>query len=154
MTLKQLNFSCLNKTQLSFISLFLYIICTICINKLFNLHQTWHLLLMPGFILDPTGHLKSAANSFILENVPITLNCGGEWTPVVTNLARASGLYLEHQTLAALIQNNCCGEKGRPGNSFSGPLSDVHCANIEACQIIHLFTWNSLIVIISLKPKI
>ena len=78
MTLNQLNSNCLDKAQLSFISLFLYIICTICINKLSNLHQTWHLLLMPGFILDPTGQLKSAANSFILENVPITLYCGGE----------------------------------------------------------------------------
>lgn len=47
-------------------------------------YQTTHLSSAGGFIRDPTGQLKSSANSCELLIGPITLNCPGEWTPVVT----------------------------------------------------------------------
>ena len=55
-----------------------------------------------------------------------TLNWSGEWVPVTTESLRASGLDLEHHTLAALIQNICRGEKLRPGSRGSSPLILAH----------------------------
>ena len=83
-------------------------------------HQTSHFF--TGFIRDPGLHWKSRANSWIdmmrkliifatsivtwlLEKGPWTLNIPGEWTPVLILFSRALSLYLEHQVLAALIQN-------------------------------------------------
>lgn len=40
-----------------------------------NFYQTEHFFV--GFILDPSGQLKSFVNSGILDNVPITRNLDG-----------------------------------------------------------------------------
>ena len=98
-------------------------ICQLWWSNRWQFHQTLHFFPPAGFIFDPTGQLKSAVNSSILENGPWTLNWGGECTPVVTNLSMACGLYFEHQTVAALIQKSCLGEYARPGNCCSGPCS-------------------------------
>ena len=83
-------------------------------------HQTSHFF--TGFIREPALHWKSRANSWnymmrklrtfdtwnstwLLENGPWTLNIPGEWTPVLILFSRALSRYLEHQVLAALIQN-------------------------------------------------
>ena len=71
---------------------------------------------------DPSGQLKSLEKSFMFENGPRTRNWPGEWTPVRTLLSKALGLYLEHQTLAALTQKSCLVLSWRPGRVFSSPL--------------------------------
>jgi len=79
-----------------------------------------------GFILEPTGQLKSCENSSMFDNGPRTRNSPGLWKPVVIRSFNASGRYLLHQELAALIQNNCSGLYGRPGNFFSGLFRLTH----------------------------
>ena len=85
-------------------------------------HHTSHFF--TGFILEPRAHWKSLANScispgeaqdrgqrsvvrvtWLFEKGPWTLNIPGEWTPVLILFSRALSRYLEHQVLAALIQN-------------------------------------------------
>ena len=71
--------------------------------------------------MEPKGQLKSLANSFELEKGPLTRNIPGECAPVRTRLSRDFGRYFEHQTLAAVIQNNCLVFILSPGNRFSVP---------------------------------
>lgn len=84
---------------------------------------------------DPSGQLKSLANSRILLSGPQTRNCDGEWTPVVIRFFIVSAgkdqldftvcvfdllvselcgclplRNTEHQVWAADIQNICCAE--------------------------------------------
>lgn len=47
-------------------------------------YHTSHFL--TGFIGEPSGQLKSSANSFRLLNGPSTRNWAGEWTPVVIRI--------------------------------------------------------------------
>lgn len=56
---------------------------------------------------DPTGHLKSFANSSMLANGPMTRKRPGAWKPVVIRSLIASLRYTAHQVFAALSQNNC-----------------------------------------------
>lgn len=62
-----------------------------------------------GFILEPSGQLKSRENASIFDNGPRTRNSLGLWNPVVMRSFIASGRYLLHHVLAALIQNICSG---------------------------------------------
>ena len=68
-----------------------------------SLYQTSHFL--TGFISEPSGQLKSAANSRLLLNGPFTRKRPGEWAPVLMRFSSALSRYLEHQVLAAEIQN-------------------------------------------------
>ncbi len=104
-----------------------------------NDHQTEHLWV--GFIGDPSGQLNVWENSFRLETGPITLNCAGLWDPTCTLNFKTSGLYLPHQTLAALIQNNCFGVYLSPGSGGSGPWSFTY--SWYAYKNIVLFVWGS-----------
>lgn len=47
-------------------------------------YHTSHLC--TGFIGEPSGQLKSSANSFRLLSGPSTRNWAGEWTPVVIRI--------------------------------------------------------------------
>lgn len=88
-------------------------------------HHTLHLF--TGFILEPSGHLKSLLKSSKLENGPITRNWPGESKPVVMWVFRVSNRYLEHHMLAALIQNICSGVYScRPGSLSSTLLCFAH----------------------------
>ena len=72
-------------------------------SRLPDTYQTSHL--STGFIFEPRGQLKSSANSLLLLKGPFTLNIPGECAPVLILFSRALSLYLEHQVLAADIQN-------------------------------------------------
>lgn len=74
---------------------------------IYEIYHTAHFFL--GFILEPTGQLKSRENSSMFDNGPRTRNSPGLWNPVVIRSFIASGRYLLHQLLAALIQNICSG---------------------------------------------
>ena len=67
-------------------------------------HQTWHFLLFGGFILEPTGHWKSLANSSMLLKVAITLTLPGLCEPVNILSLIVCGRCFEHQLPAAEIQ--------------------------------------------------
>ena len=75
-----------------------------------------------------------------------TLNWSGEWVPVTTESLRASGLDLEHHTLAALIQNICRGEKLRPGSRGSSPLILAHSSKQGGGSGEGNKTWGQLTV--------
>jgi hypothetical protein len=66
-------------------------------------HHTSHFF--TGFIRVPGAHWKSSANSLLLEKGPRTRNIPGECAPVLIRFSRSLGRCLEHQVLAALIQN-------------------------------------------------
>ena len=51
----------------------------------------------------------------------MTLNCGGEWTPVRTLFLVDSGLLTVHHLLAPDSQNSCLWVKSRAGRRGSGP---------------------------------
>lgn len=88
-------------------------------------YHTLHLF--RGFILEPSGQLKSSEKYSMLLNGPCTLKFPGEWYPVSTLNLRASGRCLEHHVLAAEIQNICDGVYWlRPGNRASTLLRSTH----------------------------
>ncbi len=74
-----------------------------CYKQLVAHHHTSHFF--TGFIRVPGAHWKSSANSLLFENGPRTRNIPGECAPVLIRFSRSLGRCLEHQVLAALIQN-------------------------------------------------
>ena len=110
-----------------------------CVENLVTLYQTWHFA--RGFMGLPKGHWKSRANSAMFEKGPRTRNMSGAWTPVNTRSFNAFGLYLAHQTLAALTQKSCLCVYSRPGSSFSSsPLRETQLSEKDIClKMIILF---------------
>ena len=67
----------------------------------------------------------------------------GACTPVNTRSFNAFGLYLAHQTLAALTQKSCLCVYSRPGSSFSSsPLRETQLSEKEKG---HLFKDDYLV---------
>lgn len=73
-----------------------------------------------GFILEPSGQLKSFANSGIFENDPMIRNSSGLCGSELISERRTSSVYFAHQKLAALNQNICSDVRLNPANIFSG----------------------------------
>lgn len=80
-------------------------------NYLLN-YQIEHLLV--GFILLPTGQLKSLANSSLFESAPITRISPGDRPFFKISSFKASSVYFAQWTWLKLIQNSCLGVYGSP----------------------------------------